>query len=532
MDDEAFQRAAEKIRTIVGADGFDAGDRTRAHYARSTSLWPSLPLAVVFPTSTQQVQGLVRVAAAFGFPIHAISRGRNWGYGDATAPTDGQLILDLSRMNQIVEVNAELAYAVIEPGVTQGQLFTFLRDRDIPLWLDCTGAGREASLLGNALERGFGHTPYSDHFASLSGMEVVLGDGRVLETGLAHYESARARYLYPYGVGPSLDGLFAQSNFGIVTRAGLWLMPRPEAFRAFFVRAEHDEDLEPLVRCLSLMRRRGILRSAVHIGNDLRVLASRLTYPWERAEYETPLPDVLRKQLRHELHIGAWNVAGGVYGDRRMVRASKRTIQNMLRPYRVVWIDNRKMRIARWLSSRLERRGRGQRLRNLLASVEPAYALMTGEPVDEPLRGAAWRVRGETPTEPVDPRDISAGLLWASPVLPATSGAAREVVRILEPIYEKHRFEPLLTFTLVNERAMVCISSISFDIREVEESARAKSCYAELNSTLVTAGFIPYRTGPLGYEHLVDRSGVFWSLANQIKKVLDPSGIISPGRYL
>ena len=76
--------------------------------------------------------------------------------------------------------------------------------------------------------------------------QVELADGRILDTGLCHYEQASARRVYAYGVGPSVDGLFAQSNLGIVTQIGVWLMPRPQAFCAFFIRAPGDRDLETL----------------------------------------------------------------------------------------------------------------------------------------------------------------------------------------------------------------------------------------------------------------------------------------------
>ncbi|NJL24240.1 MAG: FAD-dependent oxidoreductase [Calothrix sp. SM1_5_4] len=84
---------------------------------------------------------LVRIAARYGLPLHPVSRGRNWGYGDACAPTDHQVIVDLSRMNRILEFDAELGYARIEAGVSQGDLYNYLVERDLPYWMDATAAG-------------------------------------------------------------------------------------------------------------------------------------------------------------------------------------------------------------------------------------------------------------------------------------------------------------------------------------------------------------------------------------------------------
>src|SRR3546814_2487331 len=99
-------------------------------------------------------------------------------------PTEGQVLLDLGRMDRIVEIDERLAYAVIEPGVTQGQLSSRLEERGLALALDCTGAGTEASIVGNILERGFGHTPYGGPLRTVSGLAGVHADGPVLQTCL------------------------------------------------------------------------------------------------------------------------------------------------------------------------------------------------------------------------------------------------------------------------------------------------------------------------------------------------------------
>lgn len=539
MDKQDIINAIEQIRRIVGQMGLDVSGTTRDWYARSTSLHPTRPLGVAYPTTVEQVQGLARTASQFRLALHPVSRGRNWGYGDATAPTHDQLILDLSRMNRIVEAHERSAYVVIEPGVSQGELYDYLRDRDIPLCLDCTGAGRDASLVGNALERGFGHTPYSDHFRNLCGLQVVLADGRILETGMCRFLGARTGHVYPHGLGPSLDGLFAQSNLGIVTRAGLWLMPRPEAFCTCFVRTTRDEDLASIVDRVARLRLHGVIRSAVHIGNDFRVMAARMRYPWGRAGNRTPLPDELRSRLRHEMAIGRWNMAAGLYGDVRTVRAAKRTLRITLRPLRVMMIDDRKLAFAKGLGHLLGSLSWGRRLHQLIAAMEPTYRLLKGEPVDEPLHGAAWRIRGPDDARPRDPRDIHAGLLWVSPVLPATGEAAREVVNIVTPIYARHQFEPLLSFTFVNDRALVCVCQISFDVRENAESNDAQRCYHEISESLRKSGFFPYRTHSAisGFsepcaarerDQFADRSSVFQEVAEQIKGALDPAGTISP----
>jgi 4-cresol dehydrogenase (hydroxylating) len=151
-------------------------------------------------------------------------------------------------MNRIVDFNEDLL-CHLEPGVTQTQLYEFLRERGSALWMDATGSSPRCSIIGNTVERGFGHTPHGDHFANVCGLEVVLANGDWLRTGFGRFANANAAPVYRWGVGPYLDGLFTQSNLGIVTQMTVWLMPAPEYFQAFFSIAE-DSQLQALVDTL------------------------------------------------------------------------------------------------------------------------------------------------------------------------------------------------------------------------------------------------------------------------------------------
>ena len=434
-------------------------------------------------------------------------------------------------MDRIIEVNERLAYAVVEPGVTQGQLADHLRQNKIRLWLDATGAGTGASLVGNAVDRGFGHTRLGDHVLSSCSLQVVLADGRVLNTGFGHYENAKAQYVYRYGVGPSLDGLFAQSNLGVVTRIGLWLMPEPEAFTAFFIFAPGDDDVGELIDRLSALRMSGLLQSTVHVGNDLRVMAARARYPFDRAGGRTPLPREVRMQMRREWGISAWSASGALYGTRETVAASRRALRRGMGQFKVVFVDDRKLALARRLAAAFPWTPIGKRLRATLQSLEAPYGLLKGVPSEDALRGAAWRVREADLQGSLDPLDTHAGLMWVSPILPATAEHVREVMGIIEPIYESHGFETLVTFTMITERALCCVSNLSFDRRDAAELARAAACHEALTDALMRRGYIPYRTSPKTAGKLRQGSSVFWDVAAAIKSTLDPAGIISPGRY-
>lgn len=300
-----IEAALAAMANAVGAAHVRVDEATRERYARSTAASPVLPLALVRPGNAAEVAQLLRIAAGAGLAVYPVSTGKNWGYGDACAVGAGQVLLDLSRMNRIIHVDPELAYAVIEPGVTQRQLSDFLRDRGYPLWADCTGAGPDTSYVGNIMERGFGHSPYGNRLQHVAGMQVVLASGELLETGFGHYRQARAAHLFPYGVGPFLDGLFTQSNMGIVTRLGLWLMPQAACVNHFLCGVAAHADIGPLVDALRPLRLDGTLRSIVHIGNDMRVFSGGGAFPRELVAQGARLPEALRVQMRAAAGVGA-----------------------------------------------------------------------------------------------------------------------------------------------------------------------------------------------------------------------------------
>ena len=524
--------ALQDWRSALADDCVSTAPDVLDRYARTTGVDSTRPVAVLFPRSTENTVALVTIASRRRVPLHPISKGKNWGYGDATPPGAGQVIVDFSRMNRILELNRESAYVVVEPGVTQGQLARCLEEAGGDLWMDSTGAGPDASLVGNALDRGFGHTRYGDHFQTFCGLQVVLADGRVLETGFGHFKEARARWVFRYGIGPFLDGIFSQSNFGIVTRMGLWLMPKPEAFRAFFFSTPDDSKISELVDLLSPLKKQGLLPSAVHIANDLRALSARLQYPWERAGGVTPMPADLRAQLRREHGVGAWNGCGALMGPKKVIAAVERKIKSALTSYYTVFLDDRKLALGARVVGGLAQVGLSGSLNQRLKIVRPVYDMLKGLPSNDAIRGTAWRVRTPVAEGASDPLDFHAGILWVSPVIPMIGAEATRLLSLIEPIYHKHGFDCLATLTLLTDRTISCVTNIAFDRREPEDRRRAGECHHELMGALLTQGYIPYRASPSLMGQIASEDSVFWQVSREIKQALDPEGIISPGRYI
>jgi 4-cresol dehydrogenase (hydroxylating) flavoprotein subunit len=522
----------ESLRVALGEEFVTTDPKIMRHYGRTTLSKSTTPIAVAKPKNTMEVIEVVKIANRFDTGIYPISRGKNWGYGSACAVCDGQVILDLSRMNSILEVNEDLAYALIEPGVTQIQLIEYLHRHNLPLWLDCTGSGPDSSILGNTLERGFGHTPYGDHFLHSCGMEIVLGDGRMLKTGFGHYDNSKATHVFKYGIGPYIDGIFTQSNFGIVVKLGIWLMPKPQCCKMFFCSVSKEEDLHSAIESLRPLKLGGQIKSLVHIGNDLRVISSFQRYPWERANDRTPLTDDVRRFFRKRGGFGAWNISGAIYGSAKQVSLNQKELRTALKGIgKIRFIGNRGVAAARFIAGYLEKfRILGEQVVRL-RSIEKVYGLLTGTPTDAFLFGTLWRVKGNIDNGPIDPLAYDAGLMWISPILPMTGKAATDLMAIVNPIFRQYGFEPLITVSLITERAMVCVITISFDKKIASETEKAEQCYEALFELMMSKGYIPYRTNIFSMKKLMATSETYWDIIKELKQVLDPNNIIAPGRY-
>ncbi len=326
MDQGPFAAAVARLRHAVGDAHVLVGEEAAARYASDTIPWRRVPAAVVHPANAAEVQQVVRIAADCRIPIWAFSKGRNWGYGATMAFDNGAIILMLERLNRI-EVNEELAYAVIEPGVTQRQLNDHLKSTGSRLWADVTDSTPEGSILGNALERGVGYTAYGDHFGHLCGLEVVLPNGDLVRTG-AGPANAQTWHTYKYGTGPYLEGLFSQSSLGIVVRAGLWLMPEPEVINGYFFQMRDGRDLPAVIDALRRLALRRAVQSNLHMVNDFLFLTLLTQYPHDLLRPgETCLSDEALASLRAKYGIAPWNLTGALYGGAAQVRAGRALVR-------------------------------------------------------------------------------------------------------------------------------------------------------------------------------------------------------------
>jgi 4-cresol dehydrogenase (hydroxylating) len=328
----AFGKALQEFANVVGTQWVFSRDEDTALYNDAFSPLVREPdkqpvaSAAVSPTTVQQVQQVVRIANKYRIPLYAVSTGRNLGYGGSSPNLSGSVIVDLKRMNRILEVNEREGYVIVEPGVSFMELKRHFDDNHIDYALSSPAPGW-GSLIGNALDHGVGFV-YGDNFSAVKGMEVVLANGEVLRTGRGALPDPKLWPLYPYGLGPDLRGLFAQGNLGIVTQACFWIVPNWEVSRSFSINSPHDEDLDPMIDALNDLANHEVI-GGFGLGSPLR--ASTGTNDGRRPFGPPEAKALLRRRdggssaewtaLALKTGIALANGGGGIRGPRPIVQA-------------------------------------------------------------------------------------------------------------------------------------------------------------------------------------------------------------------
>ncbi|NRF66484.1 FAD-binding oxidoreductase [Aquincola sp. S2] len=525
-----------QLRDIVGADGLLSEPAQVEAVTRTCIPFRALPSVVVYPTTAAQVQSIVRVAAAAGVPVWPLSTGKNWGYGERSACYEAGITMLLERMNRICHVDETLGYAVIEPGVTYKQLDDHLKTSGSRLWADCAGTTKYASVLGNALDKGRGLTPMADHFNSLCGMDVVLPDGSLVETGGGPAGNNTVRHTYKGAVGPALDGLFGQSNLGIVVKAGIWLMPAPEVFdfAAFEYKADPDR-LGPFIDDLRELVMARAIRSHPHLANDFAMMCILSQYPHDLLAGRRHLSEAAAAQWRAQHGVARWTFGCGLYGSREEVRYQKRMIRKVLGRYGMVqfigaairddWYG-RLVRTVAPLANRLL--GKSPEFTEVMV---PAINLFRGIPTDDFVRQAYFKSHANKPSQDIDPARDGCGFVWIGPVVPFTSEHVMKALALTRPVFEKYEFDFFVEVIIESPRSVIVLVGVFYDRHDAADAERARSWYQQARETYIEHGYPPYRATSMSMPHAMDANPAARELLATIKRALDPGNVIAPGRY-
>jgi FAD/FMN-containing dehydrogenase len=224
----ASQTAAfiDTARRIVGSEAVAVDEATCALFSVDFSeIALERAAAVVRPSSTQEVSQLAEAAQQYGVPL--IPRGGGMSYTLCYAPTrPGSVILDMQGMNRILSVDLDNLTITVEPGVTWAQIHERLLPTGYRIGFMGTMSGIQATVGGGLGNNATGHGR-GDIYDDLLGIEVVLPNGRVVQTGGRAFNPDAA---VNRGYGPDFTGLFVHDAgaFGIKTKATFRLQRRPQ----------------------------------------------------------------------------------------------------------------------------------------------------------------------------------------------------------------------------------------------------------------------------------------------------------------
>ncbi|KAI0200656.1 hypothetical protein F4808DRAFT_427412 [Astrocystis sublimbata] len=462
-----------------------------------------MPSAMVYPSNTEEVQQVVKWANNHRIPIFPISMGRNFGYGGAAPRVRGSVLLDLGRrMNKILDINPEDHTCLLEPGVSFFALYDEIQRRGhTNLWIDPPDVGG-GSVIGNTLDRGVGYTPYGDHWATHSGLEVVLPTGEVIRTGMGALPGNNTWQTFPYGFGPYSDGIFSQSNFGIVTKMGVALMPNPGGHESFAYTFPKEEDLTQVIDIIRPLRIGNILENAAQLrhANQSLAVAGNPRSNYYTGEGSIPMDIIHQEMAKSPLGDHTWVYYGMSYGPPH------------IRKYKLDIIDAEFMKVpgARRIDP------------TTLPADEYFWArdrVASGTPDVHELRWVQWVPNGAH--------------IAFSPVSPVHGSDATKLIELARRRHDEHSIDLLPAF-IVGLREMHLIVELVFDRNDPARRKAALDCVRAMVEDAAKLGYGEYRT----HLALMDQiAGTYsWNdnalakFNEKLKDTLDPNGILAPGR--
>ncbi len=445
----------------------------------------------VRPADAAQAAAAVRACAERGWSVHPLSGGKNWGMGSYLPDHDDCVLLDLSALKAIGPLDREAASVRIEAGVTQRELYDWLAREAPELAFNVTGAGKDTSIVGNAMERGLGYVgSRADEFF---GLEAVLADGTEHRPDPAWFSPAG---LTP--AGPQVEALFFQSNFAAVTAGWLKLRHRQEVEAAVVISGE----LEPVFATVAAAYRRGVLTLPVHMAGNQRADAiggGLLRLLWGR--------EATVEEIRRVFPISSHQTAlGALHGTRRLTNAALRELRALApASVKIRSITRERLDSAAGWMRRLGLKGKA----TFFEAIRPLLALTWGEPTDAGLASLGV----------ADPDRAGEGCIYFSAVCPQSFEAS---VRVEARLRESGLSCGLTRYFLAPD-LLVHVISAHF---EGGDQAATVERIRTLSASFRADGWPPYRMGVP--TMVAGRSG----LAARVKHALDPANLYSPGHYV
>lgn len=503
VSERKFRRALDDFRDVCGVEWvFDDESDLSSYvdvYSPLTGLEEhAFPAAAVAPTSVEKVQEVVRIANKYKIPLWIISTGKNYGYGGPDAIVDGSVIVDLKRMNRILEINEERAYAIVEPGVSSHDLYREIKKRGYKLWVDGPSPPY-SSIIANTSERGVGYALAGTRIDHQCGMEVVLPNGDVLRTGMGGVEGSETWGQYKYGLGPYVDGMFSQSSFGVITKMGIWLTPEPEHFLSVEIKAKGFDSIYPLIDTLIPLRIKNIVTNAAAINPDMPTPPGG-GGPGGPGGPQMPPGGPTPQMMKMMRNMMGWSIRTGFYGPEKVAQGNLEAAQKAFR--------------------------------EVIPDIE-FHVESFSQPYEPDNWNSDAKLSAGIPSF-AEAETWNHTIAFGSLVFPSTGEGYKSLLGLVDRMMDKHGAGMMLA-TVHNHEPRACMGLlVGFVGKDPEMNARTNAMMRDTFIEGSKLGFGEYRA-PMAYMQAAAEGYNFNDHAQMrfntlLKDAIDPNGIIAPGK--
>jgi FAD/FMN-containing dehydrogenase len=475
MIEAVKSKVVEGLEKIVGSRYVSTNRADLYIYSYDlTPAEPNWPDMVVLPQSLDELKSVIHLANREKVPVIPYVAGGN--VGGLAIPLEGGMIIDLKRMDRIIEVNETDMYALVEPGVTFGQLKAYLEKHHPTLKYTYAFSPPSTGVMTNALVQGLDNLSFRYGAAShwVSGLEALLATGEVIKIGTCA-ASKSWHSIVPF---PEMDGLFLgwQGATGIVTKMAVSLWPNPEH------------------------------------GTGLTYMAMDLESAYDilKAIIRTRIPDDLIGTSFALNKVGALAYS---HNKMPMYPATKRLP------------DEPEFVISLEITGNTEN--------ELNAKVEAI-----GEVVAKQCKGSKFTGPDKTPSTtaafPMQALGVlssGGGLMWVGTYGPMSTWL--ETVKKGCEMQDKYDITRSCYTRIMNEGHFAGLRwMLPYDKEDPELVQRINDLCAEQLDMVIDMGYIPYKTPVWAVRKLEERVGPDWlKLHRRVKQMVDPNNIMNPGRW-
>jgi FAD/FMN-containing dehydrogenase len=483
----------EHFQSIVGKQYVSDNPAIRASYLAKSVMGLESQIAdvIIRPRYTEEVRKILVWCNTRKIPVSPISGGLSGGFACPLIKPGG-VQLDLSRMNRIIEVDEDARYAVIEPGVTAGELWAFF-EKYHPAFAPpiADGAPPAATVMGDAIDRGFSlYTssvgPQGDNFM---GGEVCLPTGDIIRLGSWALHGVKP--FYKWGLGPELFSMFmgSQGAMGVFTKGVVKIYPHPEHKTIKAWAMSNPYDMQNLTLELGKLEF-GIAHNTVMVqGGNWPLIMTRWPKDKVPSDYS----------FYEKMGIAPWWMNWEIWAQSAEEQAF---VEKTIDRYANEFKKNPKCKdpdaIKEWklhpkqVESRLKKPNK--------IAIPYAY--------------------------------YEAGFLFITWYTPWNESA--DFCVEYNKILKKYDFPEVMWVASIERcRQAICMPIVCFDSSKPEDFQRVQDMNRETTEYCLSRGWINYRPDP--YIHAPEtysRAGIYLKYLRKVKEMFDPNYILHPGRLM